>query len=123
MHRFLTITALSLAASSGWLQHSPAPASPAPELSIMTQSRFGYTFVFERSGEEQSAIGGRRNVDRDADGKETLDEDITITCGSQTARILNGKLTADGRDRGSVKPGDTIKLTSSGKLSVNGEER
>jgi hypothetical protein len=84
----------------------------------------GYTFLLERSGDGPSAVEGHRNSTREADGKETnLDEDITIICGAATARIVNGKLTAGDKDRGTVKPGDKITLNSSGKLSVNEMER
>jgi hypothetical protein len=89
----------------------------------MTLACFGYTFQLEREGDGRSGVEGRRNVDRTADCKEVIDEDLTITCGEQTARIVNGKLTAGVKDRRAVKLGDTVKHTSAGKLSVNNEER
>jgi hypothetical protein len=63
-------------------------------------------------------------VTRGADGTETgLDEDVTVAFGTRTARVVNGRLTAGGRDRGAVKPEDTIRLTPAGGVSVNGAER
>ena len=101
---------------------TPAPvAGSAPDK--ITQTLFGYTFQFEHASGESSKVAGRRNVDRKGDGTEVLDEDLIITCGPQTAKITNGKLSLGGADRGTVKLGDTIRLTSSGALSVNGEVR
>jgi hypothetical protein len=58
-----------------------------------------------------------------AENQLDLDEDLTITCGDKTAKIVNGKLMVGDKDRRAVKPGNTIKFNSSGKLTVNGEER
>lgn len=99
-----------------------APPPPSPHVATMTF--LGYSFTLEREGDGPSGVEGHRNSTRGADGKETnLDEEIAITCGNQTAKISNGKLTAGDKDRGTVKPGDAIKFNSSGKLSVNGVER
>jgi hypothetical protein len=90
----------------------------------VTLATHGYTFVFEREVDGPFGVEGHRKSVRAADGTESdLDEDITITCGDHTARIVNGRLTAGGRDRGAVKPGDRIALTGAGGLSVNGAER
>jgi hypothetical protein len=48
---------------------------------------------------------------------------ITITCGEQVARIEDADLTLNGVPHGKVQRGDTIKLSASGKVFVNGELR
>ena len=97
--------------------NTPPPAQETPQVTVLSLG--GYTFECEQVGQGQSKVEGHRKED----GKEALDEDITITCGPQTARIVNGTLTAGGKDRGAVKPGDRIKLTSAGKVFVNQAER
>jgi hypothetical protein len=52
-----------------------------------------------------------------------LDEEITISLGPHSATIRNGKLTIGEKDCGTVKPGDTIKLTPDDRTFVNGEAR
>jgi hypothetical protein len=104
--------------------HRTAPPTPVQSAAVHTLKQFGYRFeLMLTTGDEKYGIDGRRNTTPGADGKEAVDEDITITCGPQTARIVNGALTSGGKDRGSVKVGDTIRLTSAGQLSVNGAER
>jgi hypothetical protein len=114
----------ALTVLSGCTRTTPPSAAPSVSSSIATMTCFGYSFEFEREGDGPSGVGGHRNATRGADGKETnLDEDLTITCGSHRVKIINGILTVGDKERGTIKPGDTIKLTSSGKLSVNGTER
>jgi hypothetical protein len=86
---------------------------------------FGYTFVSDVADFSAGlVIDGHRNSARAADGTESeLDEDISITCGTLKATIVNGRLTVDGKDRGQIKPGDRISFTKSGGLSVNGVGR
>lgn len=115
---------LLLALFSGCKQGTSPAGGNVVGPSTSTMTCFGYTFVFEREGDGASGVEGHRSSTRFADSKETgLDEDITITCGTEKARIVNGKLSAKDMDRGTVKPGDTIKVHSSGKLWVNGVER
>jgi hypothetical protein len=84
-----------------------------------THSLAGYVFSFEYPEGTTVQTEGHRNDD----GKGTLDEDITTTCGEQVLKIVNGKLTLNGEDRGTVKQGDVIKLRSDGKVWVNQEPR
>jgi hypothetical protein len=79
----------------------------------------GYDFVFEYPEGTSIKLEGRRQDD----GKGKNTEDITTTCGQQILRIVDGKLTLNGEDRGTVKPEDSIKLTSAGKLWVNQQSR
>jgi hypothetical protein len=105
--------AFAIMALSGCTQSAPpaAAASPSPQVSTMTC--FGYTFTFERAGDGPSGVEGHRGSTRAPDGKETdLDEDLTITCGTRTARIRNGKLSIGEKDCGNVRPGDRINCTS-----------
>lgn len=108
-----TLTVIGLALSG--CGKTAAPTS-------QTLTFLKYTFVFN-SGQDLS-VAGRRNSFQAADGTETeLDEDISVKCGNREARILNGSLTLDGKDRGAVKRGDRITFTTSGGLSVNGVDR
>ena len=86
---------------------------------------YGYTFASDVSDFGAAlVIDGHRNSVRAADGTETeLDEEISISCGTIKAMIVNGRLTVDGKDRGPVKPGDRISFTKSSGLSVNGVDR
>jgi hypothetical protein len=43
--------------------------------------------------------------------------------GGHTLEVADGRLTLDGKPRGSVKSGDFVKLTADGTLTVNGEKR
>ena len=96
--------------------------APAPTRTPQTLTFLKYVFAFN-SGEDLSAAGHRNSVQA-ADGTETeLDEDISVKCGKREARILNGSLTVDGKDRGAVKPPDRITFTTSGGVSVNGVDR
>lgn len=79
----------------------------------------GYKFVFVYPEGTARGVQGRR-VD---DGAGQVIEDITATCGEQTLRIVNGKVTLNGSDRGTTKQGDSIKLTPTGKLWVNDQPR
>lgn len=93
-------------------------------LSGATVGSCGYTIKFEGQLDGPLNINGQRGTTRDSAGKESLvEEDITAIFGSHSVKILNGKLTVDGKDHGAVKTGDTIKLTSAGKVSVNDTER
>ena len=85
---------------------------------------YGYTFASDVSDVSGLVIDGHRDSIRAADGTETeLDEDISIKCGTLKATIVNGRLTVGDKDRGSVKPGDRISFTKSGRVSVNGVDR
>jgi hypothetical protein len=101
------------------------PPAPNPRtMANATVGFCGYTFTFDGEYDGPLNVNGHRNTTRAADGTESaLDEDITVNFGSHTARVLNGTLTAEGRDRGGVKQGDTIRLTPAGGVSVNGAER
>lgn len=91
----------------------PAPPPPAP----VSLKFLEYTFVFD-AGQDIS-VAGHRNSVTNADGTEAeLDEDISVKCGNHEARILNGSLKVDSKDRGAVKPGDRITFTTSGGASV-----
>jgi hypothetical protein len=80
--------------------------------------------VFDGQFDGPFSHNGHRNSTRGADGKEAqVEEEITATFGTHTAKIQNGKLTAEGKDRGAVKPGDTIRLTPAGRVFVNDVER
>jgi hypothetical protein len=95
-------------------------AAPRPA----TVTAFGYTFVFDPGEDHAFSIEGHRKSTRAGDGTESdLDEDLTITYVGKTLKIVNGKLSADGKDHGAVKPGDRITLTPSGGVSVNGAQR
>lgn len=91
------------------------PAAPPPAPTTLTF--LSYTFVFE--GGHDLSVAGHRNSVTAEDGTETeLDEDISVKCGNHEARIVNGKLNVDGKDRGAVKPGNRITFTSAGGASV-----
>ena len=58
------------------------------------------------------------------DGKGKAEEPFEFTSGSSgKVRIEGGKLTVDGKDRGTVASGDRIKVTTRGKVLVNDTER
>jgi hypothetical protein len=106
---------------SGCSQQTPAPPQ---KFSNSTLTFLGYNFRFDGEYDGSINVKGHRNTTRSADGKESpLDEDITVSFGSHTAKILMGKLMAEGKDCGMVKPGDTIKLTPTGSVFVNDVER
>jgi hypothetical protein len=42
---------------------------------------------------------------------------------AHTLEVADGKIKLNGKDHGTVKAGDTVKLTADGALSVNGEKR
>ena|SRR5215469_15034980 len=109
----LAVLVVWAALCAGCSQKAPPPTQ------VMTF--YGYTFASDVADFGAGpVIEGHRNSVRAADGTETeLDEDISIKCGTVEATIVNGKLTAGGKDRGSVKPGDRISFTKSG-VSVNG---
>jgi hypothetical protein len=93
--------------------------STTPQTQSSTHNFAGYVFSFEHpEGTTVKTEGHRSN-----DEKGTVDEDITATCGGQVLKIVNGKLTLNGEDRGTVKQGDKIKLQSAGKVWVNQELR
>lgn len=124
MHALKALVAVVVccAALSGCSRTAPPPAPL--ESGSATVTTFEYTFVFDTGPDRAFAIEGHRKSTRFAGGKETdLDEDLTIRYAGQTLKIVNGKLTAGGTDRGAVKPGDRITLTPSGGVSVNGAER
>jgi hypothetical protein len=79
----------------------------------------GHPITLEYPEGAPSQIEGGRTDD----GAGKVDEDITVTCGSQRLRIRNGTLSLNGEDRGPVKPGDALRLTADGRLTVNGTER
>jgi hypothetical protein len=96
----------------------PPPACPA------MVATFGYTFVFDPGEERPFAVEGHRKSTKAADGTETdLDEEITITYAGRTGKIVNGKLTVGGKDRGAVKPGDQITFTPPGGVAVSWADR
>jgi hypothetical protein len=102
---------LAVAALSGCSRKAAPPPKP------QTLTFLKYTFVFD-AGQDLS-VAGHRNSVRAEDGTETeLDEDISVKCGNHEARILNGNLKVDGKDRGAVKPGDRITFTSAGGTPV-----
>jgi hypothetical protein len=85
---------------------------------------FGYTLAFEGDHDGKFGMSGHRKSTTAADGTETnLDEAITVSLGPHTGTIKNGKFTIDGKDCGTVKPGDTIKVAPDGSVSVNGVSR
>jgi hypothetical protein len=89
-----------------------------------TVASCGYTIKFEGQPDGPVNVNGHRSTSRDADGKESLlEEDVSVAYGSHSVKILNGKLTVDGKDHGAVKTGDTIKLSSAGVVSVNDAQR
>src|SRR5262245_54561908 len=58
------------------------------------------------------------------DGKGKVEELVEITWGdSRELRIENGKLTINGKDRGTLTKGDRIRIDASGRVLVNGAER
>ena len=96
------------------------PAQPESRNARVTFCKYEFNFDPERS----LNVEGHRDSIRDANGAETkLDEDITIQYGNLIAKIVNGKLTVDGKDQGTVKPGDRFTLIASGKLSLNDVQR
>jgi hypothetical protein len=104
--------ALLLAAGCG-----RAPQSPPI---VTANSEFhGYKWEFEYPEGTKRGFQGNREVI----GAGAVNEDIAVYCGDQSVRIVNGKLTLNGADRGTVNQADTIKLTSTGKLWVNQELR
>jgi hypothetical protein len=48
---------------------------------------------------------------------------FTLSSGNWALGYLNGRLTLNGKDYGTVKAGDSVKVTQDGKVFVNGEER
>lgn len=93
--------------------------APAPELKTATSPFQGYTFVVEYPDGTPPKFEGRRTDD----GAGDVAEDITVTCGERVLRIVDGNLTLNGAGRGAVKPGETIALTSAGKVTVNQQPR
>jgi hypothetical protein len=97
-----------------------ATSKPAAGVARVTFCDYAFEFDMDRP----LSVDGHRNSVRDSSGSETqLDEDITFKYGNVTARIVDGKLTVDGKEHGSVKPGDCFKLESSGSLSINGAQK
>lgn len=92
---------------------------PAPPTLTADSELHGYKFVFVYPDGAARNVQGRRTDD----GAGRVTEDITATCGAQTVRIVDGKLTLNGADRGTTKPGDVIKITAAGQLWVNDQPR
>jgi hypothetical protein len=46
-----------------------------------------------------------------------------FTAGKNKLRVESGRVIANGKDYGSVKPGDSVLLDEGGTLTVNGEKR
>jgi hypothetical protein len=90
-----------------------------PEQRTSTLTIYGYTFILEHPEGTDMRQEGKRTDD----GQGHIDEDIKITCGQQVLRIVNGKVTLNGEERGPVKQGDNIKLTAAGKVWVNQQPR
>ena len=48
---------------------------------------------------------------------------FTLSSGNWVLEYLNGRLKLNGKDYGTVKARDSVKVTEDGKVFVNGEER
>jgi hypothetical protein len=48
---------------------------------------------------------------------------ISWSGGGHTFEVAGGKIKLDGKDHGTVKQGDSVRLTPDGQLFVNGEWR
>lgn len=93
--------------------------SPPTHIQTATVAFCGYDFVYEYpEGTDWKTEGSRED-----DGKGNIKEDITVTCGTQVFRIINGHMKVNGADRGTVKQGDKIKFSSAGKVWVNEQPR
>jgi hypothetical protein len=79
-----------------------------------------YTMEVETEG----LVGSSVNFHFTDDGKGNIDELVELSWGdSIKLRIVNGKLTINGVDRGTLSKEDRIKVDSTGKVLVNGAER
>jgi hypothetical protein len=82
----------------------------------------GYAFEYD-SGTDLKVEGHRTSTLLE-EGQETdLDENIDIRYAGRAMKIMNGRLSEDGKDLGAVKPGDRIALTQTGQVFVNGAAR
>ena len=107
---------LVLAVLSG-CDSKPTPV-PVSGKSIFNTGR--YTMEVETEG----AVGSSVNFHFTDDGKGNIDELVELSWGdSIKLRIVNGKLTVNGVDRGTLSKGDRIKVDSKGTILVNGAER
>ena len=98
--------------------HSEPPSSESSIRTVSAQNG-GYKIIWESPpGTNQGSEANRSPNDS---GK--VVDHITITCGAHTVRIEDTDLTLNGVAVGTVKRGDTIKLTSEGKVFVNDEPR
>jgi hypothetical protein len=82
---------LMLVLSVGCTRRSAEPQQQTSTLTI-----YGYTFILEHPEGTELRQEGKRTDD----GQGHIDEDIKITCGQQALRIVNGKVTLNGEDRG-----------------------
>ena len=112
--RKVTPFAVAVALAIGCNRPAPGPQIPAADVSYQ-----GYHFVLEAPESKEFKTEGQR---RD-DGRGHVTEDITVTCGTKVVRIVDGKLTLNGADRGAVKPGDTIKVDAAARVWVNQQPR
>lgn len=104
---------LSLASGCG------RPSAPEAKQQTANVTFVGYNFIFDYPPGTPIKTEGSRS----SDGKGNDKEDITAACGDQVLRIVNGKMTLNGSDRGTVKEKDVIKLSSTGKVWVNDKPR
>jgi hypothetical protein len=54
---------------------------------------------------------------------EVINNAIKIASGKNVIEIKDGRISLNGKDRGSIKSGDSLVLDAESQLSVNGEKR
>jgi hypothetical protein len=54
---------------------------------------------------------------------QSVNNSISMSSGRNTVTIKNGRIALNGKDRGTIKRGDSVLLDASGRLYVNGKKR
>src|SRR5262245_49748488 len=84
-------------------------------------SLFGGKYEFEV--EKPINANTSLNHSRTDDGAGKVEELIDYEIGPHKIKVVNGAMTLDGKDCGTIQQGDKIRFTADGKLYVNGVER
>ena len=96
-------------------------SSPPPTVDTAKTVLFGGIYEFEvekYTGTNTSLTAHRAN-----DGAGNIEEFVDYEIGSHRLKVVNGALTLDDKNCGTLKQGDKVRFTASGKLYVNGTER
>lgn len=96
------------------------PAGAPAGTSVYTKAVFD-KYQFEAEHPNGANVVSSASVSKDGAGN--VEEKFEHRVGNVHLTLLNGRLTLNGADRGTVSPGDRIRLTADGRLLVNDQER